>query len=220
MMQYCEEYKPSKVKEVNIDGIAMAIQEPTRQQKFREIVEQCKKHKKDGTFNGYNYDKLFKLAEMPEDIQQKYATKTTEAEYKQIAAKTLLQNLQYCGKIISIQEKIKYQQEYLSYIDYIDPDMDVRYIVVTNLNTNYSPKFTAYCLKNGKTCQIKVRKNKKGKNPGVVNSFSDTPFQEGDILYMIKCKQEPKSKMVDGNWTRDYQDLEWWLYEYSVKREN
>ena len=220
VMQYCEEYKPSKVKEVNIDGIAMAIQEPTRQQKFREIVEQCKKHKKDGTFNGYNYDKLFKLAEMPEDIQQKYATKTTEAEYKQIAAKTLLQNLQYCGKIISIQEKIKYQQEYLSYIDYIDPDMDVRYIVVTNLNTNYSPKFTAYCLKNGKTCQIKVRKNKKGKNPGVVNSFSDTPFQEGDILYMIKCKQEPKSKMVDGNWTRDYQDLEWWLYEYSVKREN
>ena len=220
VMQYCEEYKPSKVKEVNIDGIAIAIQEPTRQQKFREIVEQCKKHKKDGTFNGYNYDKLFKLAEMPEDIQQKYATKTTEAEYKQIAAKTLLQNLQYCGKIISIQEKIKYQQEYLSYIDYIDPDMDVRYIVVTNLNTNYSPKFTAYCLKNGKTCQIKVRKNKKGKNPGVVNSFSDTPFQEGDILYMIKCKQEPKSKMVDGNWTRDYQDLEWWLYEYSVKREN
>jgi len=220
VMQYCEEYKPSKVKEVNIDSIAMAIQEPTRQQKFREIVEQCKKHKKDGTFNGYNYEKLFKLAEMPEDIQRKYATKTTEAEYKQIGAKTLLQNLQYCGKIISIQEKIKYQQEYLSYIDYIDPDMDVRYIVVTNLNTNYSPKFTAYCLKNGKTCQIKVRKNKKGKNPGVVNSFSDTPFQEGDILYMIKCKQEPKSKMVDGNWTRDYQDLEWWLYEYSVKREN
>lgn len=220
VMQYCEEYKPSKVKEVNIDGIAIAIQEPTRQQKFREIVEQCKKHKKDGTFNGYNYDKLFKLAEMPEDIQQKYATKTTEAEYKQIAAKTLLQNLQYCGKIISIQEKIKYQQEYLSYIDYIDPDMDVRYIVVTNLNTNYSPKFTAYCLKNGKTCQIKVRKNKKSENPTVVNSFKDTPFQEGDILYMIKCKQEPKSKMVDGNWTRDYQDLEWWLYEYSVKREN
>ena len=220
VMQYCEEYKPSKVKEVNIDGIAIAIQEPTRQQKFREIVEQCKKHKKDGTFNGYNYDKLFKLAEMPEDIQQKYATKTTEAEYKQIAAKTLLQNLQYCGKIISIQEKIKYQQEYLSYIDYIDPDMDVRYIVVTNLNTNYSPKFTAYCLKNGKTCQIKVRKNKKSENPTVVNSFKDTPFQEGDILYMIKCKQEPKSKMVDGTWTRDYQDLEWWLYEYSVKREN
>ena len=52
---------------------------------------------------------------------------------------------------------------------------------------------------------------------GVKNTFKDTPFEDGDILYMIKAKQEPKAKFVDGEWKRDYSDKEWWLYEYSVK---
>ena len=63
---------------------------------------------------------------------------------------------------------------------------------------------------------MKVRKNKKGRTPGVVTSFNDTPFEEGDILYMSKVKQEPKAKMVDGEWQRDYSDKEWWIYDYKV----
>ena len=213
---FCGEYKPLIVKEVNIDAIANAITEPTRRNKFLEIAEQCKRYKKDGTFNGYNYEKLFKLTEMPEDIKTKYSTKISEAEYRKINAYKLLTELKYRGSIMSVKEKIKYQKEYLSYIDYTDQTMDVRYIVVTNLDTRYSPKFTAYCIKNGQTCSMKVRKNKKGRTPGVVTSFNDTPFEEGDILYMSKVKQEPKAKMVDGEWQRDYSDKEWWIYDYKV----
>ena len=93
------------------------------------------------------------------------------------------------------------------------------YVVVTNLNTNYSPKFTAYCLNNGKTCSLKVRKNKKGRDYRVKNTFKDTPFENGDIIRMVKCTQEPKAKFIDGSWQRDYKDKEWWLYEYEVIKE-
>ena len=214
--QFCELHTPKKVREVNIDGIATAIQEPERQKKFWEIVEQCKKHKKTGEFNGYNYDKLFKLTEMPEDVKFRFATKISDGEFKGIDGYKVLTNLKYCGNIMSIREKIKYQQEFLSYIDYIDPSLDKSMIIVTNLNTNYSPKFVGYCLNNGKTCPFKVRKNKRGRDWNVINSFKDTPFEDGDMLQITKCKQEPKSKFIDGEWKHDYSDKEWWLYGYNV----
>lgn len=216
VMPYCEDYKPLEIKEVNVDAILNDITEPVRKQEFSDILENCKRHKKTGEFNGYNYEKLMKLTNMPDNIKERYATKISEAEYRKINAYKLLTELKYRGSIMSVKEKIKYQKEYLSYIDYTDQTMDVRYIVVTNLDTRYSPKFTAYCIKNGQTCPMKVRKNKKGRTPGVVTSFNDTPFEEGDILYMSKVKQEPKAKMVDGEWQRDYSDKEWWIYDYKV----
>ena len=217
---YCTEYKPAVVKEVNFDAMLSALSEYDNAQGLLEDkIRQCAKFKKDGTPNGYNYEKFFKISEMPEDMKLKYATKISEAEYKGIDTYNLLTHLEYYGNIMSVKEKIKYQQEYLSYIDYVDPEMSKTIIVVTNLNTNYSPKFVAYCINNGKTCPFKVRKNKKGRDYHVKNSFKDTPFEDGDILRMIKCKQEPKAKMVDGKWERDYTDKEWWLYEYEVIKE-
>lgn len=219
---FCDEYKPEVVKEVNFDAMATALP-PEKKQEFWSMVEQCKKFKKDGTPNGYNYEKFFKLTEFPEDLKKRFATKTSPAEYKGIHAYDLLRNLQYKGHKMSLQNKIRYQQEFLSYIDYVNPDLDPRWVVVTGLDTKYSPRFNAYCLKNGQTCQIKVRKNRKGgkNNYYLVNTYEDTPFNNGDILYMVKCKEEPKAvRGEDGKWVRDYNNKEWWLYEYRVKREN
>jgi len=216
VMPYCGEYKEATVKEINIDAITKAIAEPTRQQQFQDIVEQCKKHKKDGTFNGYNYEKLMKLCEMPDDIKTRYATKISEAEYRDLDAYMLLTQLQYHGNIMSVQEKTKYQMDYLSYIDYTDPTLDKRYIIVTNLDTKYSPKFVAYCVNNGQTCPMKVRKTRTGRGSLVYTTFKEAPFNEGDMLYMVKASKEPKAKMVDGEWVRDYGDKEWWLYDYKI----
>ena len=45
--------------------------------------------------------------------------------------------------------------------------------------------------------------------------------ENGDVLYMFSCKQEPKAvRQEDGSWGRDYKNKEWWLYEYEVKSEN
>jgi DNA polymerase-3 subunit alpha len=184
--------------------------------KLKDMIAQCEKHKKNGDFNGYNYEKFFKISGMPDDMKLRYATKTSEAEYKGLDIYKLLVELKYHGTPMSVGEKIRAQQEYLSYISYVDPNADVRDIVVTNLDTSYSPKFVAYCIKNGETCPMKVRKNKRSHDFSVKTSFKDTPFKDGDVLHMIKAKKEPKAKMVDGEWKRDFTDKEWWLYEYSV----
>ena len=214
---YCKEYKISEVKEVDFNAMREALKSSEKNLlKLNEMIGQCERHKKTGEFNGYNYEKFFKISEMPEDMKLKYATKISEAEYKGINGYELLIHLQYNGEPMSVKEKIKAQQEYLSYIDYTNPKLDKTFIVVTNLNTNYSPKFVAYCLNNGKTVPMKVRKNKKGRDFRVKNTFKDTPFENGDILQMISCKQEPKAVFVDGSWSRDYHNKEWWLYEYKI----
>ena len=214
---YCANYKSERVKEVNFDAMRIAVEkDESALNELNDMIKQCEKHKKTGEFNGYNYEKFFKISKMPEDMMYKYATKISPAEYDELDAYKLLTELKYNGTMMSIGEKIKVQQDYMSYINYIDPNMGKQYVVVTNLNTVYSPRFTAYCLNNGKTCTIKVRKNKKGRDYRVKNSFKDTPFKEGDIIRMIKCKQEPKAKLVDGVWQRDYNDKEWWMYEYEV----
>lgn len=216
---YCKERKAMEVKEVDFNAMREALKNSEENLlKLNEMIEQCERHKKTGEFNGYNYEKFFKISQIPDDMKFKYATKISEAEYKGIDAYKLLSELEYHGTPMSVKERVKNQIEFLSYIDYVDPKLDKRYVMVTNLNTNYSPKFVAYCLNNGKTSPMKVRKNKKGRDWNVKNSFKDTPFEEGDILFMIKCKQEPKAVFKDGAWTRDYKDKEWWLYEYKVQR--
>ena len=219
--EYCGEYKPSDVKEVNFDAMRVALsRHESKLQILNDWISQCEKHKKDGSFNGYNYEKFFKISNIPDGMKLRFATKTSEAEYRNIDAYSLLTSIPYRGNIMCVKEKINAQLEYLSYVDYVDPTLDTRYVFVMGLNTNYSPKFTAYCLNNGKTCQMKVRKTKKGRDWNVKNTFKDTPFANGDILYMTKCKQEPKAiRQEDGSWARDYHDKEWWLYEYSVVKE-
>ncbi len=139
-----------------------------------------------------------------------------DGTFSNLNAEALCRNLKYNGEPLPLKDKIKAQQEFLSYIDYTNPDLDSRYVVVTNLDATYSPKFNAYCLKNGKTCPMKVRKTRSGKAAVVYTTFKEKPFENGDILYMKKCRQEPKVKMVDGEWIKDYGNKEWWIYDYDV----
>lgn len=119
---------------------------------------------------------------------------------------------------VDINQTIKWQMEHLGYIDYVNDKLDAKCVLVTNLNTTNSPKFNAYCLKNGDTCTMKVAKKKSYNNKEIVTSFKDLPFENGDILYMKKCKRKCASKLVNGEWKEQKDVLEWWLYDYSLQR--
>ena len=67
LLAYSDVIKEEEIKEVDIEAIANCITDSEKKVAFLLCVEQSKKFKKDGTFNGYNYEKLFKLTEMPED---------------------------------------------------------------------------------------------------------------------------------------------------------
>ena len=227
IMKYTKEYKPAVVKEVNIDAIRKTMP-PDRIEKFNEIVEQSTKHKKDGTPNGINYEKFFKLTEISEDIKQRFATKISEAEYVDVDMYKLLSEIEYKGPLRSIKQKIKDQQEFLSYIDYVDPNIGgdsekaSRYVVVTNLNTTYSPVFKAYCIKNGQTCDIKVHKTKNPKDKNVIATYTQKPFEDGDVLYMKKTTKKPRYRKegVKPDGSPDFKPIPgeyiWWLDDYDI----
>ena len=218
-------YKPAEIKEINMDAFLQQVRSlPVElNEDFFAIVEKCERHKKTGEFNGYNFEKFFQLTNMPEDIKAKFATKTSEAEYKNLDAYGLLTHLKYYGNPRTAKQIIQDQQEFLSYIDYTDPTADPMIVCVTKLNAMYSPIFTAYRLKDGSTCQLKVHKTRNPKARSVAVSYKDAPFEDGDILLIKRWEKQPKKRKGDKSKGEDDWVLvepityEWWVNDYIVK---
>ena len=149
-----------------------------------------------------------------------FAVKTVYGKYDGIHTRQLLKYLLGICKYppCSTAQKIRYEQELLGYIDYKNPDLDKRYFIVTQLDTKYSPKFMAYCLNNGNSVEMRVRKkrNPKNKNDKCRMSFSEKPFNDGDILYLKSWGKEPKMKKTDGGWEKDPSVMYNWLYDYDI----
>ncbi len=113
-----------------------------------------------------------------------------------------------------ILQLVKFQYEVLKYVDYVDESIEWRYVVVTDLNTSYSPKFNAYSINNGKVVEMKVHKAKPKFDKNVVNSFKEIPFEDGDILYIKIVKKQPKKHKVNDEWVVVPDTFEWWIKDY------
>lgn len=114
----------------------------------------------------------------------------------------------------TLSERIKYQIEILGYVEYTNPEFSNRYIVVTDLNTDYSPKFKAYCLKTGEVCELKIHSRLNKKDQKIKTSFKEVPVENGDILYMSRCDKQPKMKKVNDEWQTIPGEFSWWLNDY------
>lgn len=113
-----------------------------------------------------------------------------------------------------VLQLVKFQYEVLNYVDYVDESIDWRYVVITDLNTSYSPKFNAYSINNGKVVEMKVHKNKPKFDKEVENSFNEIPFEDGDILYVKKVKRQSKKQKVNDDWVVIPDVTEWWIKDY------
>ena len=192
---------------------------------IEEALSDCQKFRyetaDDGTrkkiANGISYTKLFKKYEITEEEKKYFATKTVYGRFEGIHTKSLLKYLLRNSKYppCKIGQKIRYEEELLGYINYKDPKLNKRVIAVTKLNTEWSPKFTAYCLNNGKTCELKIHKKRNPKDKRVKIAFHDLPIHNGDILLAKSFVQEPKRrKNAYGNWENAPDVYEWWLNDY------
>ena len=113
-----------------------------------------------------------------------------------------------------ILQLAKFQYEVLNHVDYVDESIEWRYVVVTDLNTSYSPKFNAYSISNGKIVEMKVHKAKPKFDKNVINSFKEIPFEDGDILYIKTVKKQPKKQKVNDEWVVIPDTFEWWVKDY------
>lgn len=113
-----------------------------------------------------------------------------------------------------ICQLVKFQYEVLNYVDYIDHTVEWKYVVVTDLNTTYSPKFNAYSINNGKTVEMKVHKTINRRDKDIVLSFNEVPFEDGDVLYIREVKKQPKKVKEGDDWVVVPDTFEWWIKDY------
>lgn len=174
-------------------------------------VSDCVKPK-----GGYSTKRAMKKFDLdPKDLLP-YATKIVIGRFSDIDTKGLIAYLEETSVApdTSIENVIRYQREYLGYIDYVNPAMSNRYVVVTNLDTKYSPKFNAYCIKTGQTCEMRIHKRKDRKK-GINTAWKDVPLCEGDIIYMKSCAKEPRMKKVGEQWQKVLGEYQWWINDYN-----
>jgi len=176
----------------------------------------CEKKKRDGTPNGYSLKKFVKKYEISEEDLFKYATKIVDGKYSDYNLRTVLKNHIESLKIpeCTLADKMKYQLEFLGYVDYVDASVDSRYLVITDLDTKYSPKFKAYCIKNGESLDMKVKKKLVKRDPAIKTCFTDTPFEDGDIIYVNKFRKEPRKRKTESGWENVPGEWNWWCIDY------
>lgn len=114
-----------------------------------------------------------------------------------------------------VSQLVKFQYEVLNYVDYVDETIDWRYIVVTDLDTQYSPKFKAYFISNGQSVEMKVHKKLNYKDKEVVTSFNEIPFENGDVLYIKNWKKQPKKSKINDEWVVIPDVVEKWIKDYT-----
>lgn len=157
-------------------------------------------------YNLYGGKKLLKKdkCKLPAELLSKYCTET-DKQWRVQDQDGFIKEL--CGMIpkncsVPLQSIFNWQQEYLGYISYKDESKkNVGYVL--DVNTKYSPKITMYAIDTGSIDVYKMPKK----------SYEKQPFNKG-CLINFNWEQRPKSKLVDGQWQKDYSVMEKWITNY------
>lgn len=183
--------------------------------KYKYLIVEDKKEK---IPNGYSTKKFVTKYGISDDEIKKYATKISYGRFEDLKIGSLLRYLfkHTDVKECSLFQIIRYQDQHLGYIDKISSDLDWRYVYVTNLNAIYSPKFSAYCICNGKSQEMKVHKTIPRNDKRCKTSFQQLPFKDGDVLYIKDWKREPKKQKTANGWEAVPGAFEWWIKDYRI----
>ena len=157
-------------------------------------------------YNSYGSKTILKKDKctLPAELLSKYCTET-EKQWRGQDQDGFIKEL--CGMIpkncyVPLQSIFQWQQEYLGYISYKDESKkNVGYVL--DVNTKYSPKILVYAIDTATTEVYKMPKK----------SYEKQPFNKG-CLINFNWEQRPKSKLVDGQWQKDYSVMEKWITNY------
>ena len=141
------------------------------------------------------------------DIVKKYS-RETEKKYILENADGFIQEMceRVENKSISVKEYLSAENEYLGYVDYVNPDLK-DYGFVLDIDTKYSPKLTVYNIGTGNTDIYKVSKN----------TFACNPISPNDII-KFSYKKEFRKRLVDGKWISCTDQYDNWIEQYTIKR--
>ena len=223
--KFAEKETFTSVEEIDCVGFVKSLGYDDQQ--TLDKLEDCIKYKtEDGNklFNGYSSKKVFKKFDVTEEQKNQFATKTVIGRFSNVDMKGLLKSIfttlgLYVDRC-SLSQRIKYQIEHLGYVEYVNPKLDVRYIVILDIDTTYSPKFKAYCLKNGQICDMKIHSRLVKKDKRIKTSYSDVPVENGDVIYMARCDKEPRKRKGEDGWETVPNEFVWWINDYRKIRDD
>lgn len=162
-------------------------------------------------YDTYHGKKLIKKEKtlLPVDLLKKYALSETEKQYKFTpeSMDALLRELEGMAhnEDIPIAERLQAELEFLGYISYTDASRNDAGLVL-NVDTKYSPKITVYMLATGETVVYKLAKA----------AYQRNPFDKGQVIRFY-AEDRPKSKLLDGVWVKDNNNLEPWITNYLIQ---
>ena len=186
-----------------------------RLQYFSEFGKTQKLLKLVEAFNELTKRKTFKKDSLPlglsEDVFREFSESETEKMFKDVFKIGLISYIENLipNKEITLQGLIKAQQEYLGYISMKVPKIDKKYVLITDVNTKYTPVVGTQSLNSGVSVRCKIPKK---------------IYQElnvGDIIYIQGMEKKFKSRKVgeDDNgkaiWEKT-DETEWWIKSYSI----
>lgn len=167
--------------------------------------------------NGYSMKKVIKKFPSSDEFILQHATKIVVGYFSDINKRALLKYMMNRVDFpkTKLSTKIKNQIELLGGTVYKDPSLDKMNVVVTKLNTTYSPKFYAYSIATGQTVEMKIHKKKNPIDKRIKTSWADLPLKDGDIIYLNDCKREVKKrKNSSGKFEPIPGEFEWWIKDY------
>lgn len=135
---------------------------------------------------------------LSENIIRKYSNKETEKQFSQIDNIGLLHELssKIENKQLSIKQQIQYEQEYLEYINYTNPDAPktMYYVVECKFYKDKSkPYLYLYNLKTGEYLKTKIT---------LSNAFIENPFNTGNVINVKEFTEKNKMKKVGEEWVK------------------
>lgn len=143
----------------------------------------------------------------------------TKATYTKFNSDDFLTNVWNIlpNKDVSLSCKLSFQNELLGYIDYQNNKLPKKYVLITDINTKYTPVVYTYSLNS--SVSIKCKISKKLWN-------NDGELKKNDIIYIhsmqkkFGCKKVGEKTLANGKvkpiFEEDKSKQEWWITNYSV----
>lgn len=167
--------------------------------------------------------KQFKKEKLPKylsiELVRKYANSETEKQFKDVDKDKLIEEIisKIPNKEIPINDILEAHLDYLGYIDYQNNKLPKKYVLITDINTKYTPVVDTYSLNS--SVSIKCKISKKLWN-------NDGELKKNDIIYIhsmqkkFGCKKVGEKTLANGKvkpiFEEDQSKQEWWITNYSV----
>lgn len=223
MSKYCEKETYHTVEEINVE--AYLADHPCAPELLDKIKTIRYKRNPLGERIGVDWwkwssKKAIKVLKIPQELQWRYATRIKHGRWTNIDGVSVVREIEamctHCEYPLS--RLVRAQMEYLGQCNYINSKLPWQIVVVSKWEERRPTFLTTYCLQNGKSCEMRIRKeetyNRHSKYFGW-DALESKPIREGDILMLHSVKKLPRVKKIDGKWI-ELEEKQWWIPKYEV----